>query len=402
MRVLTTIIFLSLVQLVQGQTPGCTDQLASNFNAAATVNDGSCTYPQTTASPDTSFLLSDTLEESSGLLFWDGGLWTHNDNADSNLYRIDTNSGSILQIQSLGGAGGIDWEDITADSTYIYVGDFGNNSNGNRTNLHILRIRKDSLASGVPVVDTIFFSYADQVNFAGSGGNNTDYDCEAIIDDQDSFIVFTKQWVNNQTKVYKVPKLPGNHAVSAIDSFNVAGLITGACRYDSAQLVVLSGYDAAVQPFVFLLYDFPGDKFSAGNKRKINLSIPFHQVEGIETLDGLHYFVSNEYFSAGPIGNDQELHKLDLSPYLHGFLYGFPVGMQQMPNDIRIYPNPAIHKLQIETKVPGNFVIWDLNGRKMSSGSHDLQTSIDISALPTGNYILELQACKKSIRFIKE
>jgi hypothetical protein len=38
-----------------------------------------------------------------------------------------------------------DWEDFTRH-TYFYIGDFGNNVSGNRKDLHILRIEKESLA----------------------------------------------------------------------------------------------------------------------------------------------------------------------------------------------------------------------------------------------------------------
>jgi hypothetical protein len=37
------------------------------------------------------------------------------------------------------------------------------------------------------------------------------------------------------------------------------------------------------------------------NKRKIKLKLPFHQIEGIATFDGFHYFLSNEHTVIKPI-----------------------------------------------------------------------------------------------------
>ncbi len=36
---------------VYSQAPGCKDPMANNYNAAATVNDGSCTYDVTSYTP---------------------------------------------------------------------------------------------------------------------------------------------------------------------------------------------------------------------------------------------------------------------------------------------------------------------------------------------------------------
>ena len=56
------------------QICGCTDPMATNYNANATVNDGSCTYPSTTISAtEIGQLDASLLEGSSTLCFWNGG-----------------------------------------------------------------------------------------------------------------------------------------------------------------------------------------------------------------------------------------------------------------------------------------------------------------------------------------
>ncbi|MBL4643362.1 MAG: T9SS C-terminal target domain-containing protein, partial [Flavobacteriaceae bacterium] len=110
--------------------------------------------------------LPNTVSETSGLLFYNGKLITHNDSGDNaNLYELDTISGNITRTIHITNATNVDWEDITQDETYIYIGDFGNN-NGNRQDLKIYRILKSDFNNGTSITsEVISFSYEDQVNF---------------------------------------------------------------------------------------------------------------------------------------------------------------------------------------------------------------------------------------------
>lgn len=317
---ISLVVFLMGATHSKAQIYGCTDPLANNYNPSATVNNGSCTYNAASVSPVASSNLSNTLAETSGLIFWNNLVWTHNDSDDVNVYGLDTLNGGILQTQPLTGSLNTDWEEVSQDSDYLYVGDFGNNGNGNRTDLKILKISKNSFLSGSPVIETINFSYSNQVNFNPAGGNNTDFDCEAFIVSTDSIFLFTKQWVSNQTSVYALPKIPGTHIAQLRSTFNVQGLITGSTWLEQERMIVLTGYSSSLQPFLYLLYDFNATAFFSGNKRKIGLSLPFHQVEGIATTDGLKFYISNEYFNQFTINVPQKIHTLNLSSYLQNYL----------------------------------------------------------------------------------
>ncbi|MHC1776277.1 MAG: dockerin type I domain-containing protein [Lentimicrobium sp.] len=310
--------------LISGQSKaqvyGCTDPLANNYNASATTNNGSCTYNSTSVSPTASYNLAAALDETSGLIRWNNQVWTHNDSQDLNLYALDTLNGSIVQTQPLSGVVNTDWEEISQDNDYLYIGDFGNNGNGNRTDLKILKISKSSVLAGSPFVETIYFSYSNQVNFNPTGGNNTDFDCEAFVVAADSIFLFTKQWVSNQTSVYSLSKTPGIHTANLKTTYNVQGLITGATSYLEENLIVLSGYSITLQPFIYLLYDYSGTNFFSGNKRKIGLNLAFHQVEGIATNNGLKYYISNELFNQFPFNVPQKLQVLNLNTYLANYI----------------------------------------------------------------------------------
>ncbi|PWA07449.1 T9SS C-terminal target domain-containing protein [Flavobacterium psychrotolerans] len=307
----------------QAQVLGCTDALAMNYNPLATFNDGSCVYESKSIRPEFSVVLDNQLHETSGLVKWNHFLWTHNDDTDTNLYAIDTISGAILKTFHLNKVLNKDWEEIAQDSAYLYVGDFGNNYKGNRKDLHVLRIEKNSLLLNQPKIDTIAFNYSNQMEVEPKNSNSTDFDCEAFVVTKDSIYLFTKQWESKMTSVYSLPKTPGNYVANYKTTFDVKGLITGATFVEDKKLVVLCGYNMKLHPFVWLLYDFKTNDFFSGNKRKIKLRLPFHQIEGIATSDGLHYYLSNENFSRKPIvSSPQKLHLFHLGNFLKPYLAG--------------------------------------------------------------------------------
>lgn len=375
----------------RAQVTGCTDPLASNYDPLATINDGSCAYDPISVSPQTTFSLSDQIQETSGLILWDGNLWTHNDNTNTVIYGLDTLTADIERYYDLHNVENSEWEEISQDQEYIYLGGFGNNANGNRNDLHILRIEKGSLLALDPVIDTIWFSYSDQTDFSPKEPNQTDFDCEAMIVSDDSIYLFTKQWISTQTTLYALPKVPGNHIANKKASYNIQGLITGATYFESKRLVVLCGYTSLLHPFLFLLYDFQSLDFFSGNKRRITISLPFHQIEGITTQDGLKYYISNESFVLQPFTNSpQKLHIFNLSTFLLGYLSrdSLNVSINRLNGTVLIYPNPASNKISIKIDReirPAIFEIYDQSGRIVSEGilSDEIST-VDISHLAPG------------------
>lgn len=400
----TTIIFAALLlgfSQSYSQT-GCTDPLANNYDPSATQNDGSCTYDVTSILPTNSYTLDATIDETSGLIYYNNSLWTQNDSADPNLYELNPADGAITNSVSLAPEINQDWEEISQDEDYVYVGDFGNNVNGNRTNLHIIRVSKASMQTGTLEMDIINFVYADQVDFTPTGANNTDYDCEAFIVTDDSIYLFTKEWVSKKTRLYKIPKTPGTHQAQLQDTYNVSGLVTGSVYKKDEGIIALSGYSNTLQPFVVLLYDFTAEDFFGANKRKLGLNLPFHQIEGITTVDGLNYFITNEKFTTIPTA--QKLHTLDLTAYLGGYLSVSPV---EGPVRFKIYPNPVTTTLQIEDNqslFPLEYTIFDITARQVKQGVLTSQNAnIDVSEFSSGTYILKLgQKTINSFRIIKE
>jgi hypothetical protein len=256
-------------------------------------------------------------------------------------------------------------------------------------------VEKNSIAT-VPVIDTIFFSYSDQTNFTPTGGNNTDFDCEAFIVTSDSIFLFSKQWVSNETSVYALPKIPGTYVAQLKNTLNVQGLITGSTYVQANNLLVLSGYSNVVQPFVYLLYDFQGTDFFDGNKRKITVSLPFHQIEGISTVDGIKYYMSNELLVQAPIINiPQKLHVFDFSAFLFDYLNP-PVSISEIeiPNEFTVFPVPAGYLLNVKHGSEVFFTDFRLinqSGQIVMTGKLSSENpEINIGELPAGVYFLKL------------
>lgn len=400
MMIRFTTIFLFIMVFTLGnlkaQIPGCTDPLANNFNASATQNDGSCSYNFYTLTPVSSFQLNTSIPETSGLIQWNGSIWTHNDNTDLNIYSLDTLNGSILQPFLMGGVSNTDWEEIAQDSGFIYLGDFGNNANGNRTNLKILRVDKNSVISGSPVIDTIAFSYSDQIDFTPAGADNTEFDCEAMVVMPDSIFLFTKKWISNETSVYSLSKYPGVHVAQLREDFDVDGLITGATCLQQQRTIILSGYTSLLQPFLWLLYDFNGYDFFSGNKRRVELGLPFHQIEGVSTLNGRKLYLSSEAFSFPPvINNPPELHVAYLDSLLGGYLDSLTGTAEILEGSVylNIYPVPSSGNLIIETDfAPADFIILDISGQIVSSGKlFANRNELDVSHFMSGSYMVRIK-----------
>ncbi len=292
------------------EVAGCMDPLAINYNAPATINDGSCSYSPTSATLVQKGIFNNELKEISGMVHINGKLYAINDGGnDNSLYVIDTLTGAVEKIVTLEGATNKDWEDITADGTYIYIGDFGNNAHGNRTDLKFYRVPLQSIngiaqpAGTIPEddIDIIYFSYEDQTDFSSQSGNHTAFDCESVLYDNGKLHFFTKNWIGNTTSHYTVPAQPGEYIAEELETFDTGGiLITGAAKTNN-NIVMLLGYKLGGNyPCTLWMisgYSEMDQLFTTGNKRKIDLgsAVSIGQVESITAVKPTRVLISNEY-----------------------------------------------------------------------------------------------------------
>ncbi|MDO6518067.1 T9SS type A sorting domain-containing protein [Zobellia uliginosa] len=246
-------------------------------------------------------VMPDGLSESSGLLFFNDRLITHNDSGNlPELYEIDTLSLTISRTVTIGNVSNHDWEDIAQDETYIYIGDFGNN-NGTRENLAIYRIAKsDYLTSNSLMAEKIEFSYEDQTSFENNG--NSDWDAEALFVMEDQLVVLTKQWNAQGTLAYTVPTEPGSYKAKKLDGFAVDGLVTGADYDPISGKLYLVGYSPSLSPFLYKIDGASKSKIFEGAVERLEVGVNMAQIESIARLDSETYFLSSERFERADLG----------------------------------------------------------------------------------------------------
>ena len=118
--------------------------------------------------------------------------------------------------------------------------DFGNNASGNRSDLTIFKIAKNSLFDN-PKIETISFSYPEQTDFSKQKSNTTNFDCEAFIVSKDSIYLFSKQWKSSKTNIYVLPNEPGNHIAKFKSTLDTKGLVTGATYLEDKKIIISVG-----------------------------------------------------------------------------------------------------------------------------------------------------------------
>lgn len=256
------------------------------------------------------FPLDDQLKETSGLIFWNQLLWTHNDDSDNSIYGIDPTTGKTDQTIQFKALKVKDWEELQHDAHYFYIGDIGNNATGTRTDLRIFKVHKTSLH-----IDTIHFSYPEQTNFSSKKSNATDFDCEAFLVTDSMIYLFTKEWNAQKTTMYKLPNNKGIQKAKLMQSFQVNGLITGAAISPGRKHIILTGYTKTLTPFLYLLSEFNKDNFLGGNKKKLMVNRNFLQVESVAFTGATTIAITNEQFIHTFIKSPQQLWQIDLKTF---------------------------------------------------------------------------------------
>lgn len=322
-------LFLLLLSLpAAAQVKGCRDPLATNYNAAATITDTTCTYATTLYTPPAKATASDNvLTEASGLQWAGNALWTFADGGGAAaIYRVDTQSYAVLQTVQLGGATNVDWEDIAFDGTYFYLGDFGNNANGARTNLKIYKFPLSAIPDygSQPMVtippaqvSILNFTYSNQVPVVPTDANKTAFDCEAMLVDGGKIHLFTKNWIDATTTHFVINGTDaGTYVADSLETLAAGYLVTAADKAPGTNLVVLMGYQYAfpANHFMHLLSDYSNGLYFNGNRRKINLpsALEMGQAEGITLTTAVSGFINNEkIFTVG-----SKLHTFNISPFV--------------------------------------------------------------------------------------
>lgn len=252
-------------------------------------------------------VLSDSLQESSGLTNFNGRLFSFNDSGNtSEIFEIKAGSSHIEKTFQTN-LKNIDWEAISNDGENFYIGEFGNNL-GSRRDLKVYQIpfRNDSLI--VDSIKSIPFYYPEQNDFTPKNTNNN-FDAEAMIFLDGNIHLFTKEWITNTVSHYVIDKNPtDNQPAQKLESYDTGFVVTDASFFENKLYVVGYTKKASVYMMIFekdenrnLFFNKPLKKFSLGKAFKIG------QIEGI-TVTEKGIYISGERFGFKIIKVPQSLY----------------------------------------------------------------------------------------------
>ncbi len=208
------------------------------------------------------------ITETSGLVSYNNYLLTHNDSGDGpDIFVMDT-LGVIKTKKTFTHLTNVDWEDIDASKTELFIADTGNNY-GNRNDLKIYKMPWSTFEQQAGAVDSMTVIYKNQESFEILPQQHP-YDAEAITYYNDQLLLFSKNWVDFTTEIYQVAWQNQNGPQEYTQSLKVNGLITGATN-NGKDRVVLCGYNSALQPFIIVLRQDDQKRFYISHRIRLPL-----------------------------------------------------------------------------------------------------------------------------------
>lgn len=224
----------------------------------------------------TEFSFPKKLKEVSGMVLSQDGktIWTIEDAGNKNVIYGLNRKGELIADVLVENAENNDWEDITKDNSgNIYIGDFGNNDN-DRQDLSIIKLDlKNDSQKSVRAIQTTKFHYEGQTEFPPKKSNLL-YDCEAFVEKDGNFYLFTK----NRSKgfdgtflIFQIPNKEGDFEAKLIGKLKLDGgfddaAITSAAINSQDEIALLTHKN------VHILSGFKANDFNMAKIQKIPLN----------------------------------------------------------------------------------------------------------------------------------
>lgn len=223
------------------------------------------------------FALPKKLKEVSGITLSKDKktIWVIEDRGNKNAVYGLKEDGQMVAKIPVENSENTDWEDIISDAKgNIYIGDFGNNDN-DRKDLAILKTDlKDVNQTTTKIIQTTKFHYQGQTDFPPKKSNLL-YDCEAFVEMNGNFYLFTK----NRSKgfdgtflVFQVPNKEGDFEAKLIGKLQLQGgyndaAITSATINSTKDKIVLLTHKN-----IHVLTGFTANDFNNAKIQKIPLN----------------------------------------------------------------------------------------------------------------------------------
>ena len=163
-----------------------------------------------TSCASTSFHISSKLSEISGVENqYSGAIFAINDSGDGPFIYLIKDDGSVFHKMFVAGAKNVDWEDLSSDDDFLYIGDIGNNRN-QRKDLKVYRVQMNDLLEyyidgehdhnfpDTVKSESYALNYPDQMSFPPDG-SQMNFDAEALAHANGKLLILSK----DRSKPYK-------------------------------------------------------------------------------------------------------------------------------------------------------------------------------------------------------
>lgn len=339
--------------------------------------------------------LPNGLNESSGMAFiGENAIAMINDGGnDAELFIVDT-LGNLIMRPKLVGLPNRDWESLCYANGLLYIGDFGNNNNS-RQNLEVLVLDISRLLSHEEwsLKGRIPFSYADQKAFPPIESSDWYYDLEAMVYNDDSLFLFTKNRTkpfDGLVKVYALSTKIRTQEAQYIKSFKTeVGLkhfnwVAGASIGPNGDDLFLLGYSK-----LWYIADWRNNSELKAFPYSLGY---FSQKEALAYSNNQIYFSEerNE-------GQDPKLHKVSVEVFRDQY--------RHLMEEIFRLPTQKVESdkiLRITFKDPHHFIgstyqIYNTSGIEVLKGEFTAEMlkqpehGIDLTSLRPGRYVFSLR-----------
>lgn len=195
--------------------------------------------------------LPSALNETSGLYCpADDTIYTINDSGNTPVL-FELNANGEIRNERLLNAKNRDWEAITGNSRYIFIGDIGNNA-GKRQNLNIIKLDKRTNQ-----ITSLNFTYSNN-EIENNEYVKHDFDAEALVSAQNNLYLFSKSWQSNKLYIYKIDTQAKEQALTAFTTTdNLPGVVTGVDYNPRTDEFIVVGYSVNAfkmfTPFIAVL-----------------------------------------------------------------------------------------------------------------------------------------------------
>jgi hypothetical protein len=199
--------------------------------------------------------LSKVLQETSGLYCSKVGfVFTINDSGNKPIIYNVNHTGHIIN-EKVVAAKNKDWEALTGDDKYFYVGDIGNNSGQRQSaQIHVVPKHNNNTKSDTASLNIFYTSNSVKKNRY----LNHDFDAEALINVDDSLFLFSKSWVTGILYIYQLNKIESKQYAKSISTIKgLPGVITGGDFDSKNNRFILIGYElkglGSFNPFIAII-----------------------------------------------------------------------------------------------------------------------------------------------------